>query len=80
MKRWTCRYCHQSYTGGPTRIRAHLLRLRGYEIAPCMHAPDTLLTPVALEEVGPSRMGPRPRGKHSTLKLLHFKVQTLIKF
>lgn len=72
-KRWTCKYCHNSYTGGPTRIRAHLLHLRGHDIGPCTHAPDSILTPVgtasASDEAGPSRFGPRVRGIYSTLIL-----------
>lgn len=46
-KRWTCNYCRVSYTGGPVRIRAHLLCLRGYEIGPCPQAPPGLSSRIA---------------------------------
>lgn len=62
-KRWTCRYCNVTYTGGPLRIRAHLLGVRGYDIAACTQAP---------RDIGLARPGsatvdadaPRPRAAH----------------
>lgn len=41
-KKWTCKYCGCTFAGGPIRIRAHLLRLRGYAIAICTQAPESL--------------------------------------
>lgn len=34
-----CKYCPHTWDGGPVRIRAHILGLKGHGVAPCLNAP-----------------------------------------
>ncbi|MCO5550737.1 hypothetical protein L7F22_004228 [Adiantum nelumboides] len=37
-----CKYCPHVYDGGPNRIRAHILGIKGEGVAACLNAPDAI--------------------------------------
>ena len=38
-KKWYCNFCLQEHSGGPARIKTHLSKLEGHDIAPCPNVP-----------------------------------------
>ena len=39
-KRWNCLFCKKTITGSATKLRAHLLGVRGANVAACVDVPD----------------------------------------
>ncbi|KAF8412850.1 hypothetical protein HHK36_000822 [Tetracentron sinense] len=66
--KFKCKFCEKEYSGGVARIKSHLSKLEGRDIAPCPHVPDEVkdaaLSAIGVNENSNKRSKITPSSSH----------------